>query len=113
MSQLPHRLRGHRKRLMLSQAEVSFLLGAHGGAKTSRYEGFNQVPTLETALAFEAIFQRPVRELFCGMYESVERDVAARAKILAHKTGRRKSIHQNERIHQLLLEIAQKTNNQP
>jgi DNA-binding XRE family transcriptional regulator len=111
MSKLPNYLRSHRKRLMLSQAEVSFLLGAHGGAKTSRYEGFKQVPTLETALAFEAMFQRPVSELFAGMYESVERDVTARAKTLAHKTNRRKTPQQIEHKRQLLTNIANKIKN--
>jgi transcriptional regulator with XRE-family HTH domain len=111
MSQLPNYLRTHRKRLMLSQAEVSFLLGAHGGAKTSRYEGFKQVPTLETALAFEAIFQRPISELFAGQYEAAERDVAARAKTLAHRTARRKSKAQIDHKRQLLINIANKTKN--
>jgi transcriptional regulator with XRE-family HTH domain len=96
---------------MLSQAEVSFLLGAHGGAKTSRYEGSKQMPTLETALAFEAIFQRPVSELFAGLYESVERDVTARAKTLAHKTNRRKTQQQIEYKRQLLTNIANKIKN--
>jgi transcriptional regulator with XRE-family HTH domain len=96
---------------MLSQAEVSFLLGAHGGAKTSRYEGFKQVPTLETALAFEAIFQRPISELFSGQYEAVERDVAARARTLARRTDRRKSKEQIDHKRQLLINVANKTIN--
>jgi hypothetical protein len=96
---------------MLSQAEVSFLLGAHGGAKTSRYEGFTRVPSLETALAFEAIFQRPVSELFAGLYEQIEQDVAARAKTLTHRTDRRKSNQQIEHKRQLLNNISKKIKN--
>lgn len=90
-SPLPNYLRTNRKRLALSQEEVAFLLGTQSGAKVSRYENFDRVPGLETALACEAIFQKPVRELFAGLYESIEQQVAARAKALTYKTKLRKS----------------------
>ena len=41
------------------------------------------MPDLETALAYEAIYKQPVSELFAGLYQKVERDVADRAKVLA------------------------------
>ena len=41
------------------------------------------MPTLETALAYEAIFGVPVRELFGGMFEKVNLDVIRRANLLA------------------------------
>ena len=63
-SQLPNYLRTHRKRLGLSQDEVAYLLGAESGAKASRYERFSREPGFRTALACEAVFQRPIRELF-------------------------------------------------
>lgn len=88
MAPLFNYLRPHRKRLALSQEEVAFLLGARGmdkGIKVSRDENHARMPNLETALAYEAIYGKPVRELFAGLYARVERDVAERAKVLRHR----------------------------
>jgi transcriptional regulator with XRE-family HTH domain len=85
-SLLPNYLRANRKRLGLSQDEVAYLLGAGSGAKTSRYERFAREPGFRSALACEAVFQRPIRELFAGLYKKVEREVAGRAKNLIVKT---------------------------
>src|SRR6058998_2773242 len=87
---LPNYLRANRKRLALSQNEVAFLLGTQSGAKVCRYERFVREPSLETAFAFEAIFQRSARELFGGLYQKIEKEVAARAKVLTYKKDRRK-----------------------
>ena len=86
-SQLPNYLRANRKRLGLSQDEEAFLLGTQSGAKVCRYERFKRAPALETAFAFEAIFRRPARELFCGLYQKIEQEVAARAKTLTYVDG--------------------------
>jgi transcriptional regulator with XRE-family HTH domain len=80
--QLSHHLRANRKRLALSQDDVAFLLGNESGAQVSRYEHFDRVPTLETALAYEVIMKRSASELFGGMYLGAERKVAERAKAL-------------------------------
>jgi transcriptional regulator with XRE-family HTH domain len=80
---LQNYLVSNRKRLSFSQEEVAFLLGTQSGAKVSRYERFDRVPGLETALAFEMIFQRSPSELFGGLYQKVEQEVATRAKALA------------------------------
>ena len=88
MSSLPNYLLTHRKRLLLSQEEVGFLLGLNGegkGIKVSRDENNARVPDLRTALAYEALYGRPVRELFAGLYEQAERDLAERARILRHR----------------------------
>ena len=92
---LPNHLRANRKRSALSQNEVAFLLGNENGAQVCRYEQFDRVPSLETALAFEAMFKRSVSELFPGLYQKIEQEVAVRAKTLAEKTGRGKA---NQRI---------------
>ncbi len=104
MSQLPNYLRSNRKRLTLSQEEVAFLLGNQGGAQISRYERFNREPSLETALAFEVIFQRSASELFGGLYQKVEQQVMERAKTLA---GRNQKAHKR----QILTNIANKNLN--
>lgn len=93
-------------RLGLSQAEIAFLLGAPGGAKMCRYERFARQPSLQAALACEAIFQKPVRELFQGLYDRIEQQVSARAKVLSHRTRRQRPTRRNERKLAILLTIA-------
>src|SRR5437762_2954715 len=85
---LPNYLRAHRKRLFLSQDDVAFLLGVNSGAKVSRYEGFVRQAGLETALAYEAIFQTAVRNLFPALYRRIEQRVIERAKVLLHRAAR-------------------------
>ena len=93
--QLPNYLRSNRKRLALSQDEVAFLLGTQSGARVCRDERFIREPSLKTALAYEAIFQKPARELFSGLYQEIEQEVAARAKTLADKMDRQKPNRQS------------------
>ena len=106
---LPNYLRSNRKRLALSQDEVAFLLGAQGGGKVCRYERFARTPNLETALALEVIFQRPVSELLGGVYQKVETKVAKRAKVLAEVVSKRTVTKANVRKCKILTSIANKT----
>ena len=109
MAPLSNYLRTHRKRLTLSQEEVAFLLGMHGrkkGSKVSRSEDPGYVPLLQTALAYEAIYGRPVRELFAGLYGQVEREVSARAKVLNHKTTGKPNAKRQEAITRLVSKAA-------
>jgi hypothetical protein len=88
MASLSNYLRIHRRRSALSQEEVAFLLGARGmdkGVKVCRDENFTREPSLQAALAYEAIYGKPVRELFAGLYAKVEREVAERARVLRHR----------------------------
>lgn len=85
---LPNYLRMHRRRLYLTQDEVAFLVGGRAGSWFSRFERFKRVPTLETALALEAVFGIPVRELFAGEYAKIEEMVTRRAKVLGYKVRR-------------------------
>ena len=88
MPSLPNYLRTNRKQISLSQEEVAFLVGVKGmdkGGKVSRDEGYSRVPTLEFALAYEAIYGKPVRELFAGLYEQIAPEVSARAKLLSYR----------------------------
>ena len=74
--------------IYLSQDEVAYLLGNHNGAEVCRHERFNRVPSLATALAYEALFQKPTRELFAGLFQEVELEVAERLRVLAVKLDR-------------------------
>lgn len=75
---LENYLKAYRKKTGLTQREVSFLLGWKAGEQLSRYERRHRLPPLRTALACEAIFRIPVAELFAGVHQSVDRDIAAR-----------------------------------
>lgn len=79
-------LLSYRKRSALSQNEVAFLLGRGDKRRVSRFERFTRTPDLETALAYEVIYKQPVSELFAGLCQKVERDVAKRAKALASRS---------------------------
>src|SRR5690349_2829381 len=79
---LDNYLRTYRRRLRFSQDEVAFLLGTKSGTKVSRYEQGMREPTLETALAYEIVFGTPLKELFAGKVERIERTVAGRARDL-------------------------------
>lgn len=103
---LPNYLRANRKRLALSQDEVAFLLGIQSGAKVCRNERFVHVPSLETAFAYEVIFQKPARELFGGLYQQIEQEVSARAKMLAHRTDRKTPNRQTAHKRQIIAGIA-------
>jgi transcriptional regulator with XRE-family HTH domain len=105
-TQLSNYLRSNRKRLGLSQDEVAFLLGSQTGSKVSRYEMFEREPNLATALAFEAIMQRPVSEIFAGIYQNAEREVSARAKALSHRKVYQTSTRENAFKRQALAKIS-------
>jgi DNA-binding XRE family transcriptional regulator len=80
---LEHYLRTCRKRSGLSQGEVAYLLGSSTRTKVSRYERGRYVPTLRTALVFEALFGTPVSEIFAGLHQSAEKELRRRARALA------------------------------
>jgi transcriptional regulator with XRE-family HTH domain len=87
---LPNYLRAHRKRTGFSQADVAFLLGCRSGAKVSRNERFHRQPALEVALAYEIILRVPVRELFAGIADEVERTALRRARLLHRRLVRQR-----------------------
>jgi hypothetical protein len=105
-SRLTNYLLANRKRLQLSQVEVAFLLNAGTGEKVCRHESFIRMPNLENALAYEVIFKRTTSELFAGLYDRIEKDVVARAKILLNKIDGRKSNRRNDHIRQVIADIA-------
>ena len=66
------------------------MLGMKGldkGGKVSRDESYSRIPTLEYALAYEAIYGKPIRELFAGLYEQIAQEVSSRAKTLSFRNN--------------------------
>jgi len=111
MHQLSNYLLANRKCLGLSQQEVGILLGTQNGAKVCSYERYDRVPSLETALAFEAIFQKPASELFGGLYQKVQKEITERAKTLILQDERKPNKKAAQR-RQILAKIASKSFNQ-
>jgi DNA-binding XRE family transcriptional regulator len=108
MASLSNYLRTHRRRLALSQEEAAFLIGVRGmdkGIKVSRDENLAREPSLRTALAYESIYGRPVRELFAGLYEQVEQEVAQRARVLNYRKTAKPRPKRQEVITRLISKI--------
>ena len=64
-----------RKRRGLRQKQVAFLLNHHTVDQISRYEKGLRVPTLETALRLEIVYQTPLRLLFADLYEKLQGEI--------------------------------------
>src|SRR6266849_8297018 len=79
---LQNYVRTYHKRAGLSQDEMALLLGCRSGAKVSRCERFTRQPSLQTILAYEAVFGVPVRELLAGVYEQQVAAIRERARLL-------------------------------
>ena len=69
----------------MSQDDLAFLLDIKSGVTVGRFENFTRIPSLEAALALEVIFKRSASELFGGLYQQAEKQVAERAKILLER----------------------------
>ena len=84
------------------------------GAKICRDENFAREPSLQDALAYEAIYGRPVSELFAGLYQQAARDVKDRAKFMLYRKVRKP----DQRRQQAIIHLAEqasvnfKTNDQ-
>jgi transcriptional regulator with XRE-family HTH domain len=104
--QLSNHVRKYRKRSALSQRDVAYLLGVASGSKVCRYERFTREPGFSTALAYEAIFQVAVSELFPGLYQRIEAGVRARAKRLMERKSDGKPSRGSMRRRQTLAAIA-------
>lgn len=112
-SPLPNYLCANRKRLALAQEDVAFLLGLEGGESVCRHERFTRIPSVETVFAYEIIFQRPASELFAGLYQKIELEVAARAEALGNSTNQPKPNPRTLRKRQTLANIAAHGSGEP
>ena len=81
------RLRRGAASVGLSQHELAHLLGCSSGAKVSRYEHFQRVPSLKTAIAYEIVFRAPLESLLPGLYAQVRARIAGHAQTLVAKVG--------------------------
>ena len=77
-----------------------------------RDENFAREPSLQDALAYEAIYGQSVCELFAGMYQQAEQAVAARAKILNFRKLRKTDARKEETLIQLAARASVNPSNQ-
>jgi transcriptional regulator with XRE-family HTH domain len=77
----------HRKRLGLSQAELSVLVFIENRGSVSRYEQGVRLPDLETLLALEIVLGAPIQALFAGVAEHVRDNVTRRAQSVLESLG--------------------------
>lgn len=78
---LPHYLRNERRRNALTQADIAALLAVPWKQRVGWYER-GKLPPIETALAFEVIFGKPLSELLGGTYDRIVSEVRRRAQDL-------------------------------
>ncbi len=65
----------YRRRMRLSQKQVSTLLGQFDKSMVSHYEHGHFLPPLPVALALEIVLRTPVAFLFPEMYEALRNDI--------------------------------------
>jgi transcriptional regulator with XRE-family HTH domain len=77
---LTHYLRNERRRLGFTQADIAALLGAAWKTRVSRYEREPALPPLDAGLAYQAIFHKPLGEIFGGATAKIRAEVRERAR---------------------------------
>lgn len=100
---LPNYLRTHRKRAGFSQEEIAFLLGIATGAQVSRYERFMRKPTLVVVLSLEIIFELPANEIFSGVRQEIEQQIARRAVLFKER-----ALHRGKKLSTTKLKLLER-----
>jgi DNA-binding XRE family transcriptional regulator len=85
---------------------MAYLLGCKGERMISYYENQEYLPSLKVALMYEALFGVPVAELFAGVYQQIEKEIAKRARVLMRKLESTTSTRKNSRKADLLRAVA-------
>lgn len=78
-------LRFHRKRSGLSQKDLGNLIGHLTKHQVSKHERAEALPTLISALAYEAVFRVPVAALYPGVYRTLQESIDDRLQELETK----------------------------
>jgi transcriptional regulator with XRE-family HTH domain len=68
-------VRTHRGRHAVTLKDVAFLIGHKSGSPIAQIERGDGPPSIKTALALQIVFGAAPRELFPGLYETVEDEV--------------------------------------
>jgi transcriptional regulator with XRE-family HTH domain len=71
-------LRFLRRRSGLSQRDLARILGSVSVSQISRHERSKTLPTMLIAFGYQVVFQKPVSEIFPGLFHAVETGVEER-----------------------------------
>jgi transcriptional regulator with XRE-family HTH domain len=80
-------LRFLRRRSGLSQRELARILGSVTASQISRHERSIAPPSLLTAFGYQVVFQKPVADIFPGLYHAVEIGVEERLNAFESELG--------------------------
>jgi transcriptional regulator with XRE-family HTH domain len=83
LKQVQNNLVLYRKRMGLTQKQVSRLLGHRDASMLSHYEHSRALPPLVVALGLEIVYRVPVAFLFPAMYDELKRQIRNREESLA------------------------------
>jgi DNA-binding XRE family transcriptional regulator len=75
-------LRALRRKSMLSQADVAFLLGTSTGTRVSRHETGQCIPPLEVVLAYAVIFDAAIDDIYHEEAARIIKRICTRARTL-------------------------------
>ena len=73
-------VRTFRQRYCLTEDELAYLVSHRSHTRSSRIEIGRAVPNLAVGLALQVLFHQQPKQMFPGLYESVEDEVMRRAK---------------------------------
>ena len=77
---LHNHISSYRRKLGLSQVELTLLIGSDNRTAVSKYERALRLPNLEVAIAFEVVFGGRIQDLFPGVSKRVIDEVRGRAR---------------------------------
>jgi transcriptional regulator with XRE-family HTH domain len=80
-------LRFLRRKSGLSQSELARILGTVTGGQVSRHERSVSPPTLIAAFGYQVVFQKPVSEIFPGLFHTIESGVVERIESFERDLG--------------------------
>ena len=78
LKRVKNRIWKYRKILNLSQRQVSFILAHKDASQISKWEKGVKLPNLENALRLSRVLKISVDELFSGLSNSLEKEIAER-----------------------------------
>src|ERR1035441_5364326 len=82
-------LRFLRRKSRLSQRDLARILGSVSASQISRHERSITLPSMLTAFGYQVVFQKPVSEIFPGLFHAVEAGLEDRLEEFEHELNSR------------------------
>ena len=74
----PNRIKQLRMEKAMTQRELANIMGYKSVSSLSHIEGGHKLPSIRTVIKLEAAFQRPIRDIYPRLFDSVYDPVARR-----------------------------------